>query len=230
MEKRCPFHSAEGGVALSELPGIIRCGDRLRLRRALFQLKGALQRTNDLDEARGEALTFIAVVSAATLEMGASREMHRVQLESARRLDQLTEVEAITAAAAEIVERVCEPLFAAGEAPAGILIDRALKFINRNYSEEITDVTVAVEVGLSTSHFRHLFKEVTGQPFHKYLISLRLEEARRLLTEDGMLVSDAAAAVGFRGLAHFSRAFTQRFQVTPSMVRRGGFALQSSEA
>ena len=49
----------------------------------------AVAATSDLDEARGEALTFLAVVAAATLELGASREMHRALLTAARKLDEL---------------------------------------------------------------------------------------------------------------------------------------------
>ena len=81
---------------------------------------------------------------------------------------------------------------------------------------------MAQQLGLSTSHFRYLFKQATGQPFHKYLVSLRLEKARRMLVEQGLPVSTVAKAVGFSALSHFSRAFAQRFSVSPTSLRRGG--------
>lgn len=62
MKPGCPFHSQTGGIALSEIGGIVRCGDRYRLGKALAQLERSLMLTDDLDEARGEALTFIAMV------------------------------------------------------------------------------------------------------------------------------------------------------------------------
>jgi AraC-like DNA-binding protein len=217
----CPFKSKSGGVALSELGAVVRVGDRVRLRKALDQLEEAIRATDDLDEAKGEALTFIAVVSAATIEMGGSRTMHRVQLEAARRLDSIHEKEELIIESRCLVETIAAPMICPTSSPSAALIDRALSILNRNFAKEISDNAIADQLGLSTSHFRYLFKEVTGQPFHRYLIALRLERARKLLLEGGMPVSEVAASVGFHGLAHFSRAFAQRFSVSPTSLRRG---------
>jgi two-component system response regulator YesN len=101
------------------------------------------------------------------------------------------------------------------------LMDRALSYIDRNFAKPISDAVIAEHVGLSTSHFRFLFKQATGQPFHKYLIAARLERAHQmLLTLDATSVGAVAKAVGFVGLSHFSRAFTQRFSVSPANVRK----------
>ena len=215
----CPFHSGHGGVPLSELGAVIRLRDRVRFKKALSQLETAVEKTQDLDEARGEALTFIAVAVAATLELGAPRSMHRIQLEAARKLDQAQSAEEILAHAGELVERTVGPLFDQGESPNDRLIDRALNIVDRQYAKALTDSLVADQLGLSPSHFRFLFRQATGQPFHKYLVAVRLERARQLLAEQGMPVSDVANAVGFNGLSHFSRAFSQRFDVSPTQVR-----------
>ncbi len=210
-----------GGVALGEISGIVRCGDRVRMNAALGQLKAAILRTQDLDEARGTALTFVAMVTAATLEMGGPRAMHRVQLDAARAFDQVKTTEEISETADRFVHMVCGSMFDEDLTTAKLLIDRSLAYLDRNYHRDLNDDMVARELGLSTSHFRHLFREATGQPFRKYLIAVRLERARRLLVESDLAVSDIALEVGFSGLAHFSRAFAQRFAATPSSIRRG---------
>lgn len=216
----CPFRGRDGSVSLKELGSIVRVGDRLRLARAVEQLRRGLLSAEDLDEARGEALTFIAIVTAATLETGGSRAMHRVQLDAARKLETLGTREAIAEEAKRVVERVAENLAVTQTSPSQHLIDRALAIVNRNFAREISDEEIARELALSTSHFRHLFKEATGQPFHRYTVALRLEQARKLLLEHDLPVTEAAVSVGFSSLAHFSRAFNQRFGVTPSAVRR----------
>ncbi|HEY3781796.1 MAG TPA: AraC family transcriptional regulator [Fimbriimonadaceae bacterium] len=218
----CPFKTRSGGVALSELAAVVRVGDRVTLRSALDQLEAALQKSGDLDEAKGEALTFLAVVTAAMLEMGGPRSMHRIQLESARKLDSLKTIDQVITETRTIVENTVSILTGTLGSPSAILVDRALSILNRNFAKNLTDGSVAEQLNLSTSHFRYLFKEVTGQPFHKYLIALRLERARKLLLEANMPVSEVAAAVGFNGLAHFSRAFAQRFAVSPTNLRRSG--------
>lgn len=216
----CPFHSGSGGISLGEIASIVRVGDRVNLVQALDQLESSLLLAEDLDEARGQALTFIAMVTAATLEMGASRAMHRVQLDAAREMDSQSDPATIAATARRYVESVASFMFREQQSPSSYLVDRALAIVERHFAKDLTDAAVAAQLGLSTSHFRFLFKEATGQPFHKYLVALRLEKARRLLIEDEMAVSAVAKAVGFAGLSHFSRAFTQRFSVSPTHIRR----------
>ncbi len=225
----CPFHSHGGGISLVEIPGIVRCADRAKLRQAIDQLVAAIQRTEDLEEAKGEALTFVAVVTAATLELGADRSMHRVQLEAARSLDKLESQAAIAQEAKAICERVAASLFAPTANPTQLLIDRALEILDRRYSEDLTDSVMAGWIGLSTSHFRHLFREVTGQPFSKFLVALRLEKAKKMLIESSSLsVGDVALACGFAGTSHFTRSFTSRFSANPSTLRGSHLAVQGN--
>lgn len=216
----CPFRPGSGGIALNELPPIIRVGDRVRFNKSLDQLVEGVLKSSDLDEARGESLTFIAIVLSGVLEHGGSRAMHRIQLDSARRLDQETTLQGIAETARAIAESIAEPLFGTKVGPTARLIDRALTIVERNFAKDLDDASVAEQLGLSTSHFRFLFKEATSQPFHKYLIAVRLEKAKRMLIEEDVPVSMVAASVGFSGLAHFSRAFSQRFGGSPSTVRR----------
>lgn len=218
----CPFHSAQGGgIALSEIPGILRLGDRFRLAKARQLLDQSLRQSPDLDEAKGEALTFLAVVTATMLEMGGGREMHRVQLDAARALDRLGSVDELADEVQtwldEVTGTLAEPRSAQSTAR---LVDRALALLDRHFARDLSDEEVAKAVGLSTSHFRYLFRQATGQPFNKYLVNLRLEKARAMLVAGDLPVTAVASAVGFASLSHFSRAFAQRFSVSPANLRR----------
>ncbi len=220
VSKGCPFHANSGGISLGEIGSSIRIGDRVKYAKALEQMDAALMATHDLDEAKGEALTFLAVVTAATIEIGGSREMHRALLESAREFDSIDSIPELSLAVKRRAEAITSAVFKEIPGPSSYLVERALAMVERNYAKDLTDASVAATLGLSTSHFRFLFKEATGQPFHKFLVSLRLEKARHMLVEQEIAVSAVAKAVGFAGLSHFSRAFTQRFQVSPTSVRR----------
>ncbi|HLK14243.1 MAG TPA: AraC family transcriptional regulator [Fimbriimonadaceae bacterium] len=216
----CPFRASSGGVSLGELASVVRVGNRVRFDKALNQLDASIEKADDLDEARGQALTFLAVVTASTLELGGPRSMVRVGLEAARELDRIHDREEIRQAIHRILAEVAEPLFARSENPSMHLIDRALAMLERNYAKDLSDAAMADYVGMSTSHFRHLFREATGQPFHRYLVNLRLEKARALLQDGDLPVSQVATLVGFAGLSHFSRAFSTRFRVSPTSTRR----------
>lgn len=218
----CPFHSKSGLIPLKEVGAIVRVGDRRRFAKTLDQLQMGILATADLDEARGQALTFLAIVTAAMLEHGGARELHRIQLDTARKLDQLDDLAEIAELAIETCEIVAEPLFSVPDTPSAHLMDKAMAIVDRNYAKDLSDSLLAEQLGLSTSHFRFLFRQATGNPFHKYLVAVRLEKAKQILMEQDLPVSHVASAVGFAGLSHFSRAFTQRFSVSPSAIRKQG--------
>ena len=57
-------------------------------------------------------------------------------------------------------------------------------------TEEFSLCRLADEAGISEFHFNRLFKQATGVPPSQYLLNLRVNEARRLLTETDQSVSE----------------------------------------
>jgi len=217
----CPFHSEGEGVPLAKIGAILRLQDRVEFGKAMALLRQSLSGSDELDEARGQALTFMAVVIAALLETGGSRSLLKEQLLAARELESCETGEQVWRAVEPRIERMAAGLLHDSSNPTDHLIDRALALVERNYARQITDAAVAQQLGLSTSHFRHLFRMATGQPFHKYLVAVRLEKAKQMLVEEQSPIGSVAKSVGFLGISHFTRAFVQRFSITPSQARRG---------
>jgi AraC-like DNA-binding protein len=208
------------GLALQELGAAVRVGDRLKFARGLELLDYAVDESEDLDEARGQALTFLAVIASALVETSSSQPSPNLLLETAREIDALHTRSQVKEAIRERILEATDGFFTPSESPADRLVDRALAIVERHYAKDLTDAMVAAQLGLSTSHFRFLFRQATGHPFHKYVVALRLEKAKQMLIDQELPVSQVAAAVGFTGLSHFSRAFTQRFSASPSHIRR----------
>lgn len=65
--------------------------------------------------------------------------------------------------------------------------------------------------------FRHI-KEFYGQSARDYLREARLKYAHQMLATQAGNVTEVAYASGFESLSSFSRAFRQRFQVSPSAI------------
>ena len=216
---KCPFHSSSRGIPLSELGSIVRLRDKVRFQKALSQVHSAFEKTEDLDEARSEALTFLAIITAGMLEAGGSRSLHKIQLEAARAYDQCASIRDLETKSEEMVNRVVgDWLFADDIQPK--IVEKALSVVDRHFAADLSDDDVANQVGMSTSHFRFLFKQAVGKPFHQYLIATRLEKAKMMLEGGQGSVSEIAIAVGFAGLASFSRAFGQRFGMSPSEFKK----------
>lgn len=217
----CPFRGQGGRVSISEIATLVRMRDRERLDLAQQQFDQSLRRAGSLDEAKGLALTYLGTLCGALLESGAPRSFHLLQLEAARALDNQKSMDDVAAVAQQFVEEALEGVLPSRDRRDDP-ISRAQKWISEHYGEEIDDEDVAAMVGLSTSHFRHLFREKTAQPFQKYLMSIRLERAREMLLAGQMPVHCVARAAGFRSLPHFTRVFGQRFGVRPSDMKGAG--------
>lgn len=219
VASECPFRGHGGRISLSEVGSIVRLRDWERFEQAVGQLHRALVAENDLDDAKGSVLTFLAVVSSAILDFGGNRKLHRFQLDSARRLDRLATVEEVAKEACLLCQNLVGEYLPVQRNHTTAAIDRALRYVESRFAMEIADDEVAEEVGLSTSHFRHLFKERTGVPFHKYLLNLRLERARQEILAGTAPIREVAEQCGFVSSAHFSRAFSHRFGMPPKQLR-----------
>lgn len=73
--------------------------------------------------------------------------------------------------------------------------------------------------GLSLSTFKREFKKQFGDTPSNYLKEKRLEETEKLLLKTKLTVSEICYQVGFRDIAHFSRAFKQKYKASPSAFR-----------
>lgn len=93
---------------------------------------------------------------------------------------------------------------------------RALRWVDRNFAREDCLSSMPEAAGTSARHLQRLFKEHLGLRPFKYLLDLRLNRARVLLTETDLSVTDVAEACGFGTGGTFARYFRQRFGVNPS--------------
>jgi AraC-like DNA-binding protein len=98
-------------------------------------------------------------------------------------------------------------------------IQPALGFLQENFREDVTPDQVAARLSLSPSRARHLFKEVVGEGIKDFLSELRVNEAKRLLIETALPVTDVYLSCGFQSHASFYRTFKEVVGVTPSEYR-----------
>ena len=78
---------------------------------------------------------------------------------------------------------------------------------------------LAKRVSLSPRHFARRFKRVFGGTPAAFVENLRLDEARRRLTERTQTIESVATSVGFKSDDAFRRAFLRRFGVRPTAYR-----------
>jgi hypothetical protein len=72
---------------------------------------------------------------------------------------------------------------------------------------------------LSEFHFNRVFHQITGLPPAKFISAMRLEEAKRLLLNSQLSITDICFEVGYNSLSTFTRRFTQRVGLGPREFR-----------
>ena len=74
---------------------------------------------------------------------------------------------------------------------------------------------LAREVNLSASALHHRFKAVTSMSPLQYQKQLRLQEARRLMLNDGLEAAVAGYRVGYESPSQFSREYSRAYGAPP---------------
>jgi AraC-like DNA-binding protein len=96
---------------------------------------------------------------------------------------------------------------------------RAMQFIERHLCvPDLTPARIAAAAHVSDAHLDRLFRAKAGQSVMRYLLSRRLERAARSLMQKGpkqSRIGEIAHDCGFISHSHFSRAFKNRYGVTP---------------
>lgn len=99
-------------------------------------------------------------------------------------------------------------------------IQRAIKYVNENYSQNINMALVSNEVSMNYTFFSETFKEITGESFVDYLKKIRINMAKKLLRTNNLPISKISLEVGFNDEKHFSKTFKTLIGVTPSEYRK----------
>ena len=97
---------------------------------------------------------------------------------------------------------------------------RVLDFVAQNYGKSILVEDLAHEAALSPSHFAQLFKQTIGLSPMQFVMSYRVEQARKKLAQRDEPLIDIAMSCGFADQAHFSRVFKQIAGESPSKYRQ----------
>ena len=99
-------------------------------------------------------------------------------------------------------------------------VRKAKEYIQNHFSDPLTLEEVSEMVGLSTAYFSALFKKTEGEGFAKYLINVRMEQAKLLLRESNLPVTEICRKVGYNDPKHFTHTFEKAAGVKPSTYRK----------
>jgi signal transduction histidine kinase/DNA-binding LacI/PurR family transcriptional regulator/AraC-like DNA-binding protein len=105
-------------------------------------------------------------------------------------------------------------------ADAQRLVRLAMLYIHENYAEAITRADIARHVNITEDYLTFCFRQELGTTPIKYLQRYRVHQAKKLLKETNLSVTEIAMSVGFSDSGYFSRIFHRETGLPPEAFRR----------
>ena len=96
----------------------------------------------------------------------------------------------------------------------------AVKIINEQFGEGISERDVARRLSVSPQYLSRVFKETVGIGFSAHLASVRIRRAAKMLLETDAGVTEICYACGFGNLSHFLRTFKSEYGISPAAYRK----------
>lgn len=94
------------------------------------------------------------------------------------------------------------------------------EYISKHYREDLSLEILADITYLHPDYLSRIFKRETGINLNRYIKTLRLQEACRLLVTTHKKVTEIGADVGFINNSYFIRVFTENFGMSPERYRQ----------
>lgn len=172
----------------------------------------------DEEEVKRLALITVCTIYASLLEMNG--DIPDIQMNaSVRKLENASTVD-------EINKHFCSCLFGMLDAKNKIstesygYIQKAVQYIELNYSQPITIPQIAGFVGVSSIYLTKLFKLSTGKTLSEYLNYHRTQKSLDLLTNTEETINWISEAVGYSDVRSYIRFFKKFYYMTPSEYRK----------
>lgn len=99
-------------------------------------------------------------------------------------------------------------------------IRQAVRYIEKNYTEQINIDDIIDRIHISKYYFIRLFKQHMGMTPYSYLINYRINRSKILLRTESISVSEIAGKTGFADVSNFINQFKKQTGQKPMEYRR----------
>ncbi|MEM1158876.1 MAG: AraC family transcriptional regulator [Verrucomicrobiota bacterium] len=99
-------------------------------------------------------------------------------------------------------------------------IEWVKRYLQNHLTVPLSLTELSSRTGCTPSHLSRTFTEHEGITLSQYLRKIRLETARRHLSENHLSITEVALESGYQSLSHFSHLFRQQYKCTPQAYRQ----------
>lgn len=110
-------------------------------------------------------------------------------------------------------------LFSSRDGLEDSLVSDLYEYLRSHVCDRVTLEELSRHFHFGKSHLCDVFKRATGRGIIDALLDLKIKEAKRLLREEPLTVSEISERLGFESPAYFSRCFRKRVGISPKAYR-----------
>ncbi|CAN7396564.1 helix-turn-helix domain-containing protein [Paenibacillus sp. LjRoot153] len=119
-----------------------------------------------------------------------------------------------------ILGQVCQSIQAERKQEYSPLGELVISFVKANYAEDNLNISMIGEkFGITPSYLSKQFKAQTGDALLDFISRTRLEEAKKLLSEQSLSIMEIARKVGYADINTFNRTFKKFEGITPGKYK-----------
>lgn len=100
------------------------------------------------------------------------------------------------------------------------ILSKVLQYLKRFYRERISLQDLCALCNCSCSYMSHMFKKQTGKSINQYINELRISEAKILLANTRLSITNVALQTGFSSSNYFANVFREHCCCSPTEYRK----------
>jgi transcriptional regulator GlxA family with amidase domain len=98
-------------------------------------------------------------------------------------------------------------------------VELAIAYIDKNYRSKISAEHLSIEFNLPKEKLQAGFQKRTRLTVHQYIVQIRIEKAKDLLTNTNAPLKSIAFRTGFTDESHLCNVFKKTFAISPVEFR-----------
>jgi AraC-like DNA-binding protein len=98
-------------------------------------------------------------------------------------------------------------------------VTEAKNFVHSHAGEQLISRRIAEQVHVSEGYFCKIFKRSTGMTLTEFIGRARVENAKKLLCDHRLRITDVAERAGFNSISQFNRVFRRYTRKSPTAFR-----------
>lgn len=100
------------------------------------------------------------------------------------------------------------------------ILDDIFYYIDHNYQNNIKLENIAPLFGYNSAYLGKIFNKTAGESFNSYIDHKRIEQSKRLLSENQLKVYEISEKVGYKNVDYFHKKFKKYVGVSPAEYRK----------